>query len=98
MKTINVKNGYRFDTSKRGDRISFELKNGEELIVTQVYYRAMNYRVISSIVENEDVDDTVRIFKDSVYDIYYVGHGMNTFQINELIVFDKLNDALDYIG
>lgn len=58
----------------------------------------MNYRVISNIVENEDVNDTVRIFEDSVYDIYYVGHGVNIFQINELIVFDKLNDALDYIG
>lgn len=32
METIKVKNGHRFDTSKRGNRISFELKMAKNLL------------------------------------------------------------------
>lgn len=104
MQTIKVKNGHKISS----DDVSFTLKSLiknedgdviEYIHATQVYYRSMEYRVISTIVDDENTSEYVRIFKDSVYyNQYYVGYGTNLQDITELIPFDDFKDALDYIG
>lgn len=111
MQTIKVKNGHCRKTPYQfsSDYVSFTLKNLikdkeghviEYIYVTKVYYRCMEYRVISTIVDDEDISEYVRIFEDSdaMYKKYYVGYGTNLQDITELIIFDNFKDALNYIG
>lgn len=96
---IRVKSVSHRGRSKIGEQYCIN----DTIFCTEVYYETISYNKISSldfVKYTIPIDYTGRVFKDDIYNLYYVGlsNSNDVYSLDKLEVFDDASLAVNEVA